>query len=247
MAERTMSLLEKMQARLRQLESQQNKKIVIKEGVNRMRVLPSWRGPDEEFFLEVLTHYDVTPEVKYLICLQTVGEDCPVCKRVARWSLGDSHQQARAERVGAKSQFMMNVVPIIEGVEPEVKIYAATRGVVYELLGFFTDAEYGNFTDPREGFDVLVTRKGKDMQTRYTVRLARNPSRLRMKDWQEKLIDLDREYRPKSRKEVLTMLGAKSQENGVVADVRRKDERAKVRPPTRAPRQADPEDDDIPF
>jgi hypothetical protein len=245
MAERTMSLLEKMQARLRQLESQQNKKVVLKEGVNRFRVLPSWRGPDEEFFLEVMTHYDVTPDVKYLICLQTVGEECPVCKRVARWSLGDSTQQARAERVGAKSQFMMNVVPIAEGLPPEVKIYAASRGVVYELLGFFTDSEYGNFTDPESGFDVLVTRKGEKLNTKYTVRLARNPSRLRMKGWQAKLIDLDREFRPKSRQEMLTLLGAKSQ-NGVVADVRRKDERAQVRDAGRRARREESEDD-IPF
>ncbi len=239
------SLLEKMQKRLRQLESQQNRKVVIKEGVNRLRVLPSWRGPDEEFFLEVFTHYDVTPDVKYLICLQTTGQDCPVCKRVARWSLGDSHQQARAERVGAKSQFMMNVVPLVKDMEPEVKIYAATRGVVYGLLEFFTDAEYGNFTDPREGFDVIVTRKGKELQTRYTVRLARNPTKLTMKGWREKLIDLDREYRPKSRAEILTLIGAKT--NGVVAQVKRKDERPRVvRDSGRRARQEESEDD-IPF
>lgn len=243
------SLMQKMQAKLRQLESQQNKKVVMKEGINRLRILPSWRGPDEDFFLEVLTHYDVTPDVRYLICPMTVGEECPVDRRVARWSQGDSQQQARAERVAAKSQYLMNVIPIIEGVAPEVKLYAAPRTVLFELLSFFTDSEYGDFTDPKEGFDVLINRKGKDLNTRYTVRLARQPSRVRLKDWKSHLIDIDREYRPRSSEEIRRLLGSSGNGSDASAErrpKRREREELPERRPRR-PRQEEMEEDDIPF
>lgn len=217
------SLMQKMQARLAKLESQQNRYIKIKEGLTRLRILPSWRGADDEFFLEVLQHYDVTPDVKALICPMTVGESCPIDRRVAKWSTGDSQQQARAERVAARSQFMMNAIVIAQDLEPEVKLYQAPRGVLTELLSYYTDPEYGDFTDPREGFDVIIRREGVKLNTKYTVRLARKPSRVPLKDWKDHLINLDKRFQPKPREEILRLLGASTNGNGEKRRPRRDD------------------------
>jgi hypothetical protein len=231
------SLMQKMQARLAKLESQSNQFYKMKEGLTRLRVLPSWRGPDEEFFLEVLQHRDVTPDVKVIICPMTVGESCPIDRLVSKLSVGDSHQQARAERMAAKSEFMMNVIPIAEGnppvkLEPTVKLYRAPRSVLMELISFYTDGEYGDFTDPKEGYDVLIRRTGQMLNTKYTVRIAKSPSRVPLKEWKSLLINLDKKFEPKPASEIVKLVkGGSSNGNGR---------------PVRRPRQEEEEQEDIP-
>ena len=186
----SMSLQEKVQRKLRELERRGQSIWKPSQGVSTLRVLPSWRGDNEEFYFETAVHYGVGPNQRSVNCNRTYGKRCPICERADKLLERDPENQAAADELRPSDRVNMNV--IVRGEEEAgVQVWSTTPRLLQELLGYFSDADYGDFTDPKDGFDVQLRRKGEGLRTRYDLRLVRHPSPIGVKNWRGKLKNLD--------------------------------------------------------
>lgn len=103
---------------------------------------------------------------------------------------------------------------IVRGQEDKgVMVWAFGKIVYQRLLGFFIDEDYGDITDPLQGFDLKVTisqQPGKQFQD-TVVDCKGRPSKLHddsatIKKWLDSTPNLDDMYRLKSREEIESVL-----------------------------------------
>ena len=103
---------------------------------------------------------------------------------------------------------------IVRGQEDKgVMVWAFGKIVYQRLLGFFIDEDYGDITDPLQGFDLKVTisqQPGKQFQD-TVVDCKGRPSKLHedsatIKKWLDSTPNLDDMYRLKSREEIEAVL-----------------------------------------
>lgn len=186
------SLLEKVMRTKKQLEDKQDSYFKPKEGINRVRIMPSWRGRGEPFYVQIPTHKNIGPDNKWATCLQFWQEDCPVCTDMEKLSRSNnSRDQNTASDMRPDDRVLMNVgYPNNE--EGIIKPWSISEKWLLELLGYFTDPEFGDFTDPKEGYDYIFTRRGQMLKTRYDAKHFANKSTpIRIPNARKKLINLD--------------------------------------------------------
>jgi hypothetical protein len=201
------SLLETVMRTRKQLEDKRGSYFTAKEGVNRVRIMPSWRGVGEQFYLQIPTHKNIGPEGKWATCLQFWQEACPVCRAIDRLSSSqNSRDQNLASKMMPDDRILMNVgYPNDE--DGIVKPWSMSESFFLEILGYFGDPEYGDFTDPHEGYDYVFTRKGTGMATKYTNKhFATRPSAVKIPGAKKKLINLDQFPKRYSMKEMRAFL-----------------------------------------
>jgi len=161
------------------------------EGLSTVRILPPV-GKMEYFFLEIGQHYiDNTSYMCTNICSDG-ADPCPLCE--VNELLFRAGQKEMADRYRVSRSFWMNVIVRGEEASGPQKF---TPGVTIfrSLASYVTDPDYGHITDPDEGFDVKITRKGVGISTRYETRCARNPNALSddddmIEEWLEKSTDI---------------------------------------------------------
>ena len=190
--EREETLLEKVMRTKKQLEDKRGSYFIAKEGVNRVRIMPSWRGVGEQFYIQVPTHQNIGPNNKWATCLQFWQEECPIERQIERLAQSqNSRDQNAASKMMAVDRILMNVgYPNEE--DGIIKPWSMSESWFLEILGYFGDPEYGDFTDPKEGYDYIFSRKGTGLATKYTNRhFATRPSPIKIAGARKKLINLD--------------------------------------------------------
>lgn len=202
------SAYDKIQARLRKMELGRGKLWKPKKGQNRIRILPSWRGPNEEFYKETPTHWGVGPEGKRsIICPKVINQPCPVCKRAEKFAESDSaKKQAIAEKLQAKNRVIFNILDL-DSKDGNIYQWSCSESQLQELLGYYIDPDYGDFTNPKTGFDVIIIRKGEGLNTRYKTRLSRNPTKV--KEWKKLKKDipnLDVKFKPYDTEKIIAIM-----------------------------------------
>jgi hypothetical protein len=244
--------LQRMRRQLEEMTLKRNKRLQLKDGMNVIRILPA-KNPESDFYKLTLSHYNPTPDVKWILCPQMNGDPCPICNLVNKLSSGDSRDQARAQRMAKKEYYVMNVIPIIRDIPPVVKIFYAPPTVAQDIFSLMLDGDYEDLLDPKEGYNLLVQKTGKEMQTRYKVTPAKRPSAIPMADWAQNMFNLDTEYAAKSTREVVAILKGEQPVNGEgPRESSRRPERPRMssnrpRPTVTRPRPPADDEDDIPF
>ena len=104
-----------------------------------------------------------------------------------------------------------------EGLEEDrregvVKAWRMGEPFFLDILGFYTDGEYGDFTNPKTGYDFSFTRTGQGMATRYNNLRASKAKPLLIDDWKSKLRQLDRFVKPYTRKQIREILAGQEPE-----------------------------------
>lgn len=70
--------------------------------------------------------------------------------------------------------------------ESPVKVLATGFGIYQDLLKIIVDPEYGDFTDPEEGLDIIITKSGSGRyNTEYDVKTVRKESPIGFDEWEE--------------------------------------------------------------
>jgi len=143
-------------------------------GQNVVRILPPREGEDL-FYFEYAFHW-VPAAKRSITCLKrTFGEACFICEEVQRLRAAGKTEQARvmAPRVNY-------LVQIIDRNNPEagVQIWSMGKQIMAQILDLILDPEWGDITDPQKGYDIVIDRKGQDLNTTYTVRPRRTPSKV---------------------------------------------------------------------
>ena len=95
-------------------------------------------------------------------------------------------------------------------------IYAFGKGVHEDLIALRT-ADKADFTDPVEGYDVMIERKGEGLKTEYRVIGSRNTTPLsqdaaQINDWITNQPDLARYCVVPSQEEILEILGMSAED-----------------------------------
>lgn len=156
----------------------------IKEGTIRIRILPiqpDENGEDQDFSWEISQFY-LGPDIKGVISPSTLGEDCPILekqKELAKSSDPDDKDIAKS-----LSPRTRHLIPILLykdelGKKPDPESYCKllllTNSLQSQIYDFYLDPDWGDLTDPVEGYDIKITRKGSGKtDTEYTVMPMKN-------------------------------------------------------------------------
>ena len=175
-------LIEARKKKLSEKNSGGFKYFLIKDGTTRMR-MPKV-SEDEEFCVEVM-YFFLGKDIGGVVSPATFGEPCPIDELYQSLkSSSDENDVKLSEKIKPKRRYMG---PFIQYKDERGKEVNAEAGVKLALLpgscyqdmcDFYLDDEKGDFTDPRDGYDLKFKRSGQgQFDTSYTV-LDCKPTRL---------------------------------------------------------------------
>ncbi len=194
--------LSKARERLDNLRKQKEERkklgdfINLVDGENILRFMPPWNQMGE-WVKEAWYHFNFAE--KPLLCpKKTYNEDeCPLCDFVdALFKTKDPEDKKAAKERMAKVRYFASVLNLKDKDAKDrkrIRVLSFGTKIYEELLGYFVDEDYGDFTDPTKGMDVKIERSGEGLETKYTIRVRRQPSAV--EDFQEifkGVIDLDK-------------------------------------------------------
>lgn len=165
-----------------------------KEGKSVIRILPPWND-EGEFYFETALHYgfQVDGKNRAYPCLKALGEkECPACDMYKQLNEGSKEDKELAKALQPRRKFYVNV---IDRANPSsVQIWGFSSKTLRTLLGYIQDPDWGDFTDPEEGNDVVVEREGTGrMDTKYSYRIKPKASAIDVEGWEGMMHDLSSE------------------------------------------------------
>lgn len=128
-------------------------------GVHQIRIVPYVHNRENPF-LELYFHYNFSG--KTILSPISFGKPDPIVEFAEKLkSTGNKDDWKMGRSLEPK---MRCYVPIlIRGKESEgIKFWGFGKNVYQEILGFITDADYGDITDPMNGRDIAVEFKSKE-------------------------------------------------------------------------------------
>lgn len=139
-----------------------------KEGRSILRILPPTEIYAGDFAIQQAIHYlKDAGEQKTVACLAS-KEVCPLCEFAATLSNSGSKDDTKLARdIGVSNNFLTEVVLMGKGNDKRIRLYRMPSGVYKTLAEGLVD--YGDFTDPKTGRNIILRREGTGMQTKYTV------------------------------------------------------------------------------
>ena len=176
-AKATMSTRERMLARKKQLsEKNSNHGIIFpKEGTMRVRLMS--QGPDQELGLEVIQFY-LGQKIGGVISPATFDEPCPIMEKYRELkNSSDEDDQQVAKLLVPRRRYIIGGTIYKDEKGKEVdpdkvcKPILVPSSVYQSIIDLYLDEDdWGDMTDPEEGYDIKITRSGKGkMDTSYAV------------------------------------------------------------------------------
>ena len=149
------------------------------DGENRIRLLPPWDENMDQFWFRTGTHFNVGPDEKWVPCPEesAVSDSCFLCRLAKRLSKGDEDERDEAEAIDCRPAFLVNIVDYAH-IDDGVQVWRCGITAFRQIRKLWlNDDEYGDMTDLDDGYDILVTKEGSGINTKYDVMPARNNSR----------------------------------------------------------------------
>lgn len=191
----------------------------LKQGKNVRRIL--WpKGDSDSFYSEGFLHFNLGEDGNTVVtCPKTFGskERCPICEYVEELQKSKNKEDAKlASKLKATRKIYVNTISRDDDEEtPKVLPIGVT--VLKGLLEAICDPDYGDITDPDEGRDVTITRKGEGMKTEYSVLIKPKASivsdDLSASEIEDEMTDLDSLFVKKSYEELQDVLNGESLED----------------------------------
>lgn len=157
----------------------------LEPGRTFLRFLPPPAGRDLPFY-RVWIHWLRGPDGKITTCgcpRKLEGRLCLACNEAFRLRRTKDPLDAKAAiKMGAKTQVYAQVVDVTTEASMAKGVRAFPFGprIYQELLAYLTDeTDPVDFTDPAQGFVVIIDREGTGELTEYKVKLERQPTSLR--------------------------------------------------------------------
>lgn len=158
-----------------------------KDGANMIRILPPWSKAGQ-FVKEAGYHYNVADKTALACPKESKNDPCPICEAAKElFKSRRPEDMELAKRIQVKKRFFYN---ILDRTANDGKVYVFGSGsMVYEgLLEIFSDPDYGDITDPDNGYDIKLKKRGEGLGTEYTV--MPDKSSTPVKKWDKKKEDL---------------------------------------------------------
>jgi hypothetical protein len=156
----------------------------VGQGTTKIRVMPGQEpgSVDKDFFVLVYMHYKVSPTKPTVpvVCAKTKDprNRCIICDYVK--TLRDSEDagdRQLAEDMGQRMKYAMGVVPLEGEDKGKQMVFMAPKVIWSKIIALGGDSEYGDVTNPYEGFDLRIKKEGSGKKgTNYDCTPVRNPS-----------------------------------------------------------------------
>lgn len=180
----------------------------LQAGKNQVRFLPPRAGQTP--YVRGFQHFVKIPgasDVSFMCPARMAKAACPACaKAKALEATGNGADRERAFEWRPSARFFANV---IDRREPELgpKVLGFGKKIFESLVGLRNDADEGfDFSDPTEaGRDIVITKSGEGLKTRYELRASQKASALGNTDWIEQQAHLGRFVRVLSLEEILEL------------------------------------------
>lgn len=188
----------------------------VEEGRAKLRFLPPRIG-EVTIFSVAFQHYGRFPgmqKARSFNCVLKMDPGgkrrCPGCEYVAQLRGGSFRDQEEADELSARMRVYSNIVNRAEE-NKGPQIYAFGETVYKKLIAMLEDPDVGgNFSDPENGFDIVITREGKDKNsTKYDVLRAKSDSPLGDFSWIDQMANLSTLIAVPTDKELADTLGLK--------------------------------------
>lgn len=171
------SAREKMMDRKKKLESKGNGGGLIfpKEGTLRVRLKSP--GEDSEIGIEIIQFY-LGADMGGIISPATFDEPCPFMEKYKELKeSSDDDDKELAKRLIPKRKYVVGGIGFKDEkgkeVDPDMinKGILVAGGVYQDIIDLYLDEDdWGDMTDPVEGYDIKISRSGKGKNdTKYTV------------------------------------------------------------------------------
>lgn len=154
------------------------------DGDSRVRIMPPATEEAENFWFKTGTHYGVGPDERVVPCPTESGvsEKCYLCRLVKRLGKGDEDEQDEAKRMAARPRYLVSIVDYAEP-EAGIRVWQCPVTVMRLLRKFrLNEDEYGDMTDLEDGYDILITKTGTGINTKYDATPARKNTKFPTKD-----------------------------------------------------------------
>ena len=178
-----------IQKKMAELEKRRGKMWKPRDGRNVVRILPA-ATKDGFWYHETAFHYG--PGV---VCGRSAGQKCPVCRY--REKLLRSTDEGKLELANAlepQNRILFNLVDLTDDSSKAkgVQVWGHSETTLNKLIVFFNDAEWGDFTDPIHGYDIIIEKTDRSGPEAYKIRPRRNPSKIEKLLWLKEMKRLDR-------------------------------------------------------
>lgn len=181
--------MEKIQKKLSEIGSGDYFK--PKEGKNIIRILPPWSS-EGVWYKEAVIHYGVKNEKgkeRGYACLKMFDKECPICEKHAELVKEGEESKELAYSILGRVKYYTNILDRKSG---KVMIWGFSSKTLGILLSYCQDPDYGDISDPENGYDVIIEREGTGrMDTRYQIRCRPKASAIDVEGWEDKLRNLD--------------------------------------------------------
>lgn len=177
------SLLELLKQKKQDIAAGRRRKTIKPaEGTTRYRILPSWRkSPGQPFWADFGQHFikDAAGQIQaiYICTDKTFGKPCAICDAVRQGikSATDDTTMKLLKDAGANARVLVNAVKYDHAGNPsDVEILELAPTAFEALLGVAAEWEEAgqSIMDLTTGRDVLVTRTGTGLNTKYVVQVS---------------------------------------------------------------------------
>ena len=163
-----------------------------REGKNIIRVLPPFTKNGIYYVTNTLHNgFKIDGMNRALTCLAPFDQVCPVCAMITQLKeAGDKDDRKAANRISPRTKNYANILDRHTGA---FKIWGFSVKILKVITGYITDPEWGDITDPETGHDLLVTREGEGINSRYEVRARLKAKPIGVEDWLEQAHNLRKE------------------------------------------------------
>lgn len=171
-----MTTREKMEARKAKIlaGSGGGNMLYLKDGVQRFRFKSP--GEDEEIAVEVVQFFLGKGKTS-IMSAETFGEPCPWMEKFQELKNSDDEDDLElAKKITPKRKFVIAVVGYkdLKGkeIDPEKvdKLIPVAKSTYQDIIEYYLDEdEWGDMTDPINGYDIKITKSGSGRDTTYTV------------------------------------------------------------------------------
>lgn len=154
------------------------------QGTTKVRILPGQEpgSIDKDFAILVYLHYKVSPSKPTVpvVCAKTKDprNRCVICDFVRKLKESDDQgDQRQAEEMGQRMKYAMGLIPLEGEDRGKQMVFMAPKIIWSKIIALGGNSEYGDITNPHEGFDVTLEKKGSGKKgTSYDCMPVRMPS-----------------------------------------------------------------------
>jgi hypothetical protein len=176
------SLKEKLKKKRQELteRGQGSGVLYMKEGTLRVRLLPL--ADKDELAIEVISFY-LGDKIKGVYSAATLGEPCPIMEAYEQLRESkDEADQDIAKKLAPKNSYLIPVLVYEDDKGKKVdqeksgRLLKISSGIYQSIIDHYLDEdEWGDMTDPKEGYDIKITRTGKGKtDTEYSLSPCKN-------------------------------------------------------------------------